>query len=114
MLDANTILEKVPAFAKQLERRHFPNDWKILLDKTREMLLEMGKNNTLSLEDYARISAPSLILLGDNDKMITQEETIAVHKALPGSGFKLLPNTAHSIEQVNTKLLASLVVDFVK
>jgi pimeloyl-ACP methyl ester carboxylesterase len=78
------------------------------------MLLEMGKNNPLKPDDYSKISAPSLILLGDNDKMIPQEETIAVHKVLTGSQFKILSNTGHAIEQVNTKLLAGLIEDFVK
>jgi pimeloyl-ACP methyl ester carboxylesterase len=114
MLEANTILEKVPAFAKQLERRHFPRDWKTLLDKTKEMLLELGKNNTLKLEDYSAISAPCLLLLGENDKMITQDETIAIHKALPGSIFKTLPDTGHAIEQVNTRNLSSLIAEFLK
>jgi pimeloyl-ACP methyl ester carboxylesterase len=114
MLDANTILEKVPAFAKQLERRHFPSDWKILLEKTKEMLMELGKNNTLKIEDYAGISAPCLILLGENDKMITQDETMAVHKALAGSEFKTLPHASHAIEQVNTKTLSALIAEFLK
>src|SRR5262245_29236835 len=28
MLDSNRIVEKIPSFAKTLEKRHFPNDWK--------------------------------------------------------------------------------------
>ncbi len=114
MLDANTILEKVPTFAKQLEKRHLPNDWKTVLEKTKEMLLQLGRNNTLKPGDYADISIPCLLLLGDKDKMITLDETVAVQQALPNAEFKLLPDIVHPIEQVDIWLLSSLINEFVK
>jgi len=114
MLDADKILEKLPAFARQLEKRHSPNDWKAVLNKTKEMLLQLGINNTLKLEDYTNISVPCLLLLGDKDKMITLEETVAVQRALANAEFKLLPDTAHPIEQVDISLLSSLIGGFVK
>jgi pimeloyl-ACP methyl ester carboxylesterase len=114
MLDANIILEKVPAFAKQLEQRHLPNDWKTVLEKTKEMLLQLGENNTLKLEDYSNISIASLLLLGDKDKMISLEETAAVQKALPNATFQLLAGVPHPIEQVDVNLLSSLIKEFIK
>src|SRR5688572_9682026 len=42
MLDAATIQEKVPAFAAQLQQRHAHNDWKELLDKTKQLLTGLG------------------------------------------------------------------------
>ena len=114
MLDADKITEKLPAFAKQLEQRHAPNDWKTVLDKTKEMLLQLGLNNTLQLEDYTKISTPCLLLLGDKDRMITVDETIAVQRALPHSEFKLLPGVPHPVEQVDTRMLSSLIDEFLE
>ena len=34
MLDADLIQKKLPAFAQQLQQRHAPQDWKIVLEKT--------------------------------------------------------------------------------
>jgi len=113
MLDANSILEKLPSFAKTLEQRHFPNDWKTVLDKTKGMLLQLGISNKLQLKDYTNIFTPCLLLLGDKDKMISPDETVAVQRALPEARFKLLPDTPHPIEQVNMQLLCSLIKDFV-
>src|SRR5688500_14300388 len=48
MMDAATIREKVPSFATQLEKRHAPNDWTEVLEKTKQMLLELGEKNTLN------------------------------------------------------------------
>lgn len=113
MLDAETILQKVPAFAAQLEQRHLPNDWKIVLSKTKDMLLELGRNNCLSLPDYKSIRNPCLLLLGDKDRMVTEEETLAVQQQLPNASFQLIPGTPHPLEQANIPFLASLIGEFI-
>lgn len=114
MLNADIILEKLPIFAEQLKQRHQPNDWKLVLNETKEMLLQMGKQNPLQLNDYATIDIPVLLLLGDNDKMVTKDETEAVQQALPNSRFQLLEQTAHPIEKVSSVLLADIIREFCK
>jgi pimeloyl-ACP methyl ester carboxylesterase len=109
MLNADTIATKVPAFAAALEKRHAPNDWKEILQRTADMLLEMGRDNPLKPEDYAAIKIPSLIMLGDRDKMITLEETVTVYKLLPDAQMAVLPGTPHLIEQINLALVHYLV-----
>jgi pimeloyl-ACP methyl ester carboxylesterase len=114
MLDAETIQQKLPAFAQQLQERHSPNDWKDVLDKTRGLLLSLGQSNSLQLADYSGIQAPCLLLLGDKDKMITGKETEDVHAHLPHSQFQLLPDTAHPLEQVDMAMLATTVSRFLE
>ena len=113
MLNADKIAEKLPGFAEQLKQRHSPNDWKTVLDKTKEMLLQLGKQNALQLADYSAISTPCLLLLGDNDKMVTLDETTAVKEALPNAKFQLLTNTPHPIEQADVNRLASVIDSFI-
>lgn len=112
MLDADTILQKVPAFAAQLEKRHGADNWRNVLAKTKDMLLQLGKENALQLNDYTTIGQNCLILLGEKDKMVTVEETAAVVKALPNAKYKSLPGTPHPIEQVDTALLAEEIIHF--
>jgi pimeloyl-ACP methyl ester carboxylesterase len=114
MLDGKTIQEKVPALAKLLQQRHAPNDWLVLLDKTRQLLTDLGKQNTLQLEDYATINTPCMVLLGDRDKMVTLEETIAVYKQLPNAQWGIMPGTPHALEQVNMQLLTEMIKAFIK
>lgn len=113
MLDASTIQEKVPAFAAQLQKRHAPNDWKEVLEKTKQLLTGLGNQNTLLPEDYTTITTPSLIMLGDRDKMVTLDETVTVYKQLPSAQLAILPGTPHPLEQVDTDLLASFINRFV-
>lgn len=114
LLNANTIKEKVPAFAAQLQQRHSPNNWEELLDKTKELLLGLGADNALQAEDYTDLSTACLLLLGDRDKMVTLDETIAVYKQLPSAQMGMLPGTAHAFEQVNVNLLSQLITGFIK
>lgn len=113
MLDGKTIREKVPAFAAQLQQRHAPNDWLILLEKTSQLLTDLGKQNTLQLEDYATITTPCMVLLGDRDKMVTMDETIAVYKQLPNGQCGILPGTPHAFEQVSMSLLTEMISGFI-
>jgi pimeloyl-ACP methyl ester carboxylesterase len=109
MLNADTIVTKVPAFAAALAETHAPNDWKEVVQRTAAMLTAMGNDNPLKPGDYEEIKTPSLLLLGDRDKMVTPEETIATYKLLPDAQLAVLPGTPHPIEQVNSSLITYLL-----
>jgi pimeloyl-ACP methyl ester carboxylesterase len=107
MLDVEKIETKIPAFAATLKERHHPQNWKDVLQKTRNMLKEMGQENPLQLNDYNSIQQPCLLMLGDRDKMVTPEETLSVYKQLPYGQLSILPNTGHPIESVNIQPVVS-------
>lgn len=114
MLNPETILQKLPGFAEQLAKRHAPQDWKVVMEQTANMLLAMGKDNPLKPDDYPQITTPCLLLLGDRDKMVTLDETVNVYKQLPAGQFGVLPGTAHALEQVDTRQLSHLIKKFLK
>ena len=111
MLDAKTILEKVPKFAEDLKTRH-GNEWELLLSKTAEMMLSLGTNNVLALNDYTTIENKILIGLADKDTMVSLAETTAVYKQLKNGAMYMLPNTKHPIETVNVGLLGKIIGEF--
>lgn len=112
MLNAGKIETKLPDFAAALQKRHAPNDWKTVLEKTAAMLIKMGKDNPLKPEDYPAILHPVLLMLGDRDKMVTLDETVEVYKNLPKAQLTILPNTAHPLEMVNQARLAYEIRSF--
>ena len=113
MLDSKTIIEKVPKFAETLKQRH-GNDWEFLLQKTAEMMLNLGNKNALSLTDFTTIENKVLIGLADKDTMVSLEETTSVYKQLKDGAMYMLPNTKHPIETVNVGLLTNIIVQFIK
>ncbi|XZF14990.1 alpha/beta fold hydrolase [Chitinophagaceae bacterium MMS25-I14] len=112
LVDPAVIMEKVPSFATELQKRHAPVDWQEMLQRTGQMLTMLGKHNTLSLQDYKSIGIPVLMLIGDNDRMVSLEETIEVFKTIPGAQMGMLPGTKHPIEQTNIDLLVCFIQQF--
>ena len=113
MLDAEKIEEKLPAFAALLQLRHTPGNWKEVLNKTREMLIAMGQSNPLQADDYSKIEIPVLIMLGDRDKMVSLEETVATYHSLPNAQMAVMPCTSHPIEQVDMAQLSFQIKNFI-
>ncbi|HLC82340.1 MAG TPA: alpha/beta fold hydrolase [Bacteroidia bacterium] len=114
MLDANKIEEKIPAFAKILENRHQPNNWKVLLKKTSDMMIALGNKNCLTLQDLTSITIPTKIGVGDNDNMVTLGETKEVAQNLKNSELVILQDTLHPIEKVDLKNLSEEIKTFFK
>lgn len=113
MLDANIILEKVPKFAEALQKRH-GEKWNLLLQKTAEMMLELGRSNALSEKEFAKISNPVFIGLADNDTMVSVEETNFATSKIKNSKRFELTETKHPIETVNTNQLTELIQQFIE
>ena len=57
------------------------------------------------MNDLKHINHSCLLLLADNDEMVTEAETIEVAEALPNSIFKTISNSKHPIEKVDLNLL---------
>ncbi|MBA4239266.1 MAG: alpha/beta hydrolase [Sphingobacteriaceae bacterium] len=111
MLDSQTIIEKVPKFAEALQKRH-GQDWELLLQKTTDMMFNLGNKNALSLNDFTAIENKVLIGLADKDNMVSLEETTAVYKQLKNGAMYMLPNTKHPIETVDVKFLTEIIIRF--
>jgi pimeloyl-ACP methyl ester carboxylesterase len=111
-LNAEKILEKIPAFARILEHRHAPNDWKELLSKTGDMMIGLGKNPVLTKDILQTIQHAVLVCLGDQDDMADRTYSEEVAECLPNGAFRLLTKTPHPIEKVDKTHLAQLVKSF--
>lgn len=112
MLDAGRIAAKSPAFATQLEKRHAPNDWRKLVEATKVLMLQLGRNNVLANAGYAAIQSECLLLLGDRDKMVSAEETLEVYRQLPNAQLGVLPGVPHPVEKIDIVFLATLIRRF--
>jgi pimeloyl-ACP methyl ester carboxylesterase len=109
-LNPDKILEKIPAFARILEHRHSPNDWKELLHKTSSMMTDLGNNPLLTKEILQSITHPVTVLLGDADDMADRTFSEEVASLLPNGNFHLLENTPHPIEKTDVELLSTFLL----
>ena len=114
MLQPDIIRQKLPDFARILEQRHAPLNWEDVLLRTSVMLTGLGKNNVLKAGDYSAISQPCMVMLGDRDKMVGLEETLAVYNSLPNGQLAIIPSTKHPIEFANIEPVAYLIGHFLE
>lgn len=105
------IEEKVPHFAQVLKERHAPIDWKENMQKTAQMMLDLGAGGSI---EFAKVSNKVLLMLAEEDSMVSVEETKTVDQILPNSSFKLLKNSKHPIEKVDLSALVSEITSFLK
>ncbi len=105
MLDPVRLEEKIPAFAKTLAERHAPEDWKKVLEKTAEMMLNLGKQNELTLEEMKLIGNEVTVAVGDRDNMVSISETEKAYRHLKNGRMIVMPDTFHPIEKVDSERL---------
>jgi pimeloyl-ACP methyl ester carboxylesterase len=111
MLIPEKIKEKVPHFALELKNRH-GEKWEGVLNKTAQMMIEMGSKPPFTLRDAKEIKVRSLISVGDKDRMVSLAETELFQKEIPGSKMFIFPSTAHELEKVDLYLLIKEVINF--
>lgn len=108
-LNPEKILEKIPAFARILDSRHAPNDWKELMRETAHMMMALGESPLLTKAILKLIPHPTLICLGDQDDMADRNYSEEVAGILPNGKFQLLENTPHPIEKISLGKLTQIL-----
>lgn len=111
MLNPDTILSKVPRYASLLESQHGPK-WKQLLTAIAEMMISLGKNPPLTTNRLAEITIPVRIMVGDQDQMVSIEESMNAYESISNANLAVLPDTKHPMEKVRPKLLLDIMKDF--
>lgn len=105
-LNPELIKEKVPHYANMLKNWHGTN-WKTVLAETANLMQNLGEKPRLHTDVYQTILHPILLLLAENDTMVTVTETKHAAHMLPFGEFEKLTNSAHPIEKVAMDELAS-------
>lgn len=111
MLNPELMLEKVPAFAETLLKKH-GLQWKELVIKTAQMMKEINEKDFLNSDTLKKIDTPVLLGLADRDQMVSLTETLNVFKTLPKSSMYMLPHSKHQIESIDAEVLSQMIGNF--
>jgi pimeloyl-ACP methyl ester carboxylesterase len=96
---------------RELYERHSPDGpehWPVVYEKFVELV---GREPNISLDELARITAPTLVVAGDDD-IVSLEHTVAMFRAIPKSQLAVLPGTSHAVPEEKPQLLNRMVLDF--
>ena len=112
LLDPDTMLAKVPAFAELLRQRHAPADWAAVVCATAALMRAAGAAPPLTAADLAAIAVPVQLLVGDADRTAGSEADRALAAHLPHACCETLDNTPHPLERVDLGMLADRIRRF--
>lgn len=101
MMNPLLIEDKIPRYAEKLKKEHAPLDWKIVMYRTAEMMLNMAKGAKLVDEDFEQIQNEVIIGIGSLDAMVSYEESIHVSTLLPNSKLIKLEGAKHPIDTIS-------------
>lgn len=113
LLKPSVLEEKVPAYADYLKKLH-GDSWVQLVERTAQMMLEMGQNPPLSSSDLKNIACSVVCGRGENDKMVKADETVLVVEQINNARYEEVPNWIHPIERLNAEEVASWLKSIVE
>jgi len=111
MLNPKLIQEKIPHFAAKLANDHTPLNWEDVMNKTAQMMSNLGNGLALTEAKFLEISVPVHLGIGSNDTMVSVEETKQINEWLPNSKLHLLEDAPHPIEKASPKKIATYIIN---
>lgn len=112
-LDVEMMKLKIPEFVNALKLKH-GTYWEDVVLKTARMMNALGKAKPLDEKNLARINTETLILIGDNDKMVSLKESQNAAENLQKGTLNILKDTPHPFERVDHVKIAEVIEEFAK
>lgn len=114
MLNPDKIEEKVPKFAGYLASQHGSERWKDVMGATTDMMTALGNKHALTENEFKVIPNRVKITVGEEDKMVTREESEHIAGLLPNATFEQIAGFPHPIEKIDLSVLANRVSSFLQ
>lgn len=112
MMNPEVIEQKIPAFAASLAARHQPSDWKVIMNRTAEMMTALGAGEAMTAKDFTAIENEVLVCIGTDDHMVSIGESEMTAKELKNGHLKIIEGFRHPLEAVDKNKLASICTEF--
>jgi len=113
LLNPGIIEVKVPKFAHQLAEIHSDDNWKIVMQRTADMMYGLGNGKKIQLHQLEKVKQDVLITVGGKDVMVTIEESESVAEVLVNGELLVIDEFQHPIEKVDKQKLASIIYNFI-
>ena len=101
-----------PDYAEDLRQTHGAEAWKTLLKNIKPM---WNAELNYSAEDFGRVTAPTLVVIGDRDDFVRVEEGVDMYRRLPNAELAVVPGADHPsliFSREKVALVRPIVLDF--
>ena len=113
MLDPVNLENKFPHVSDYLKNKHGER-WKSLLHSTAHMMQNLERLDGLTKEDLSDVTIPVTLVLGDQDRVVTTEETHLMCNWLKHAQFKTLTHSKHELERSNLRELVEIISESIQ
>ena len=100
-LNPDVLLEKHPSYIESLIKSHPSQDWRTLLNNTGNMMLALGEKNLLNKNLLKGLEIDITICVGDQDHMVSIDESKEVVSHLPKGKLIICSDTKHAIHKLD-------------
>ena len=111
-VDAQQLERDDPNWAAMLKHIHGADKWETLLKQIKPM---WNIRFNYTAQDFARIIAPTLVLIGDRDDFTVVEEAAEMYHLLPTAELAVIPGSSHTdliFSAAKVALCQPLILDF--
>ena len=84
--------------------------WNVLFEKFQVMAHTQPH---ITLEELGRITAPTLVLSGDDD-LPALEHTTTLYRTIPNAELAVVPGASHAVAMEKAELVNRLILDFLE
>jgi len=111
MMNPDIIEKKIPDFAATLAERHYPENWKEVMQRTGEMMTRMGDGEAMTKKHFEKIEQEVLICIGTQDHMVSIEESERTANQIRNGRLQTIDGFKHPFEAVDHKTIANICTD---
>lgn len=107
-LDPAIIAAKIPKFKEHLVQLHGEN-WEKILSNTAHMMEHLEKLDGLISIDLNSIEIPVVLMLGDQDKMVSEQETQKTVNDLKNAAMIKVPASPHELNRADLNYIVNFL-----
>lgn len=110
-LDPDNMAERVPVYADQLVQEHGARHWRILVRQAADLVAYLVEHG-LTEKMAAQIQCPTLVSVGDRDRMIPLAEAQRLSRVVPQGELIVLPGVSHPFSTLRPMPLLPMMKHF--
>lgn len=110
LLNPDLVMEKFPQVMSLLKKKH-GDKWRWVLQSMAHLLQNLEKLDELTNEDLSDINVPVTLMLGDQDRVTSTEETQSAKNYLKLCDIQIIAHSKHEIERANLKEISKVILN---
>jgi pimeloyl-ACP methyl ester carboxylesterase len=113
LIDLDAFEKERPDIAARMAEGHdiamYPGHWK---DLWQSVLDNAMANPTWTDADLQRISAPTLLMAGEDDPFANLDQMVGMKRNIPNAEWFILNDAGHSIQHTHPEIVGPRILDF--